>query len=205
MYMACVLMATGELLVGLLISVVGFLSFAAPCITSHCSLSPSHAEKTLATLYTLLCCSSMLFFWDGQDSVFCTRSLSIQFTLSKALLPMMGFRLATAAVVSGVIGVNEFILPWLITRRYAESNDILLRLPGHLLFYTSWYLVAVLHQQNRWRMLYDTQVTLAAEKAASNEMKAAMESSCPWYVTLYSGCQRMRPIVSPAAALSLMH
>ena len=174
--LAWMLIAKGQLLAGIPISVFGIVSFATSYITSHFSLSPSHAEKMLASSYTLGMLGVSWIFLDVQDSVFRNRSLGMLFIFSKAALPMMGFRVGTAAIVLGVLGVNEVIATFFITRTYEESNDILIRLPGLLLLYSLMDLVAIFNQQKRWCMLYDTQVSLSAEKAASNEMKAAMES-----------------------------
>jgi len=131
---------------------------------------PALSETIIATLYAVFCCGSVWVLYGVKDPVFRNTSLGMIFMATRAAVLMIGFRMVPALIIMCVIGLNDVALNWFIFSKFEQSFEGLYRLPGRILLVSLLYLVACYNQQGRWRMLYDTQVSLTAEKAAMESL-----------------------------------
>lgn len=154
--------------------------FVLRCGMGRFSRQSDVPEMALAILYTFSCCFCVWSLLDVSDPVFRHRSMGIVFIFSKTSIMMFGFRFVTSFFMLIVIGINDVVATWIITVRFGENTDLVFRLPGLILVISTVHLIGIYHQQLRWRMLYDSQVCLTAEKTAMESLLSMVCDSVFW-------------------------
>lgn len=181
-FLAILIWLKGSWHFGTLTFVAGLVSGFASVILLQSSISPRLAEIISASAFTVSCAiMTWAPYFSDDDEVHRHRAMGMNFIVWKSILPVLGHRTRTSAIILFLSGVNEIIVTWVIFQKIEVHFP--LRIICVIFFISALYLLTVQLNHLRWSTLYDAETQLTAEKEALESLLSMVCDSIFWLST----------------------